>query len=235
MAGRDGDVFLNVADTNRGRVAGGDVIEAYVHDPASTGEPPEQLRAFQRVWLAPGQTKLVTLEFRPSSFAYWRSGPATGTTPGTTSPTTPTATPSPQPSGHWTIAPGAYRIDLGGSSEQFDGSVTLRMGQRSAWRSVAHGTVRLAARRSGGPNRLSRISSSTAGALRRLEEQRSELGGDRRVPGDRDATSEERGHRIRAPGNQPDQFAGAERDRERRLVAINAAPDRQRPSEKSSR
>ena len=134
--GQDGSVLVRVADTNRGHVAGADVIEAYVHDPASTGEPPEQLRAFQRVWLTPGQTKLVTLQFRPSSFAYWTSGPGTGTTPGTTSPTTPTATPSPQPPGHWTIAPGAYRIDVGGSSEQFDASVTLRLGQRPDARSL---------------------------------------------------------------------------------------------------
>ncbi len=133
---RDGDVVVRVADTNRGRVAGADVVEGYVHDPPSTGEPPEQLRAFQRVWLAPGETKLVTLEFRPSSFAYWASGPATGTTPGTTSPTTPTATRSPEPPGHWTIAPGAYRIDVGGSSQQFDGGVTLRMGQRQDARSL---------------------------------------------------------------------------------------------------
>jgi beta-glucosidase len=133
---RDGDVVVRVADTNRGRVAGADVVEGYVHDPASTGEPPEQLRAFQRVWLAPGETKLVTLEFRPSSFAYWASGPATGTTPGTTSPTTPTATPSSQPPGHWTIAAGPYRIDVGGSSAQFDGSVTLRLGQRRDARSL---------------------------------------------------------------------------------------------------
>jgi hypothetical protein len=88
------------------------------------------------VWLAPGETKLVTLEFRPSSFAYWASGPATGTTPGTTSPTTPTATPSSQPPGHWTIAAGPYRIDVGGSSAQFDGSVTLRLGQRRDARSL---------------------------------------------------------------------------------------------------
>ena len=53
------------------------------------------------------------------------SGPATGTTPGTTSPTTPTATPSAQPPGHWTIAPGTYRIDVGSSSEQFDGGVAF--------------------------------------------------------------------------------------------------------------
>jgi beta-glucosidase len=125
LTGRDGDVLVAVADTNRGHTAGADVVQGYVHDPTSTGEPPEQLRAFEKVWLAPGQTKVVTLEFRPSAFAYWNSGPATGTTPGTTSPTTPTAMPSPQPAGHWTIAPGIYRIDIGSSSEQFDGGVVL--------------------------------------------------------------------------------------------------------------
>jgi beta-glucosidase len=132
-AGRGGDVVVRVADTNRGRVAGADVVEGYVHDPASTGEPPEQLRAFQKVWLAPGQTQVVSLAFRPSSFAYWNSGPATGTAPGTTSPTTPTATRSPQPPGHWSIAAGTYRIDVGSSSAQFDGSVPLHLnGARDA-------------------------------------------------------------------------------------------------------
>jgi beta-glucosidase len=130
---RDGNVVVRVADTNRGRVAGADVVEGYVHDPASTGEPPEQLRAFQKVWLAPGQSEVVSLVFRPSSFAYWSSGPATGTAPGTTSPATPTATPSSQPAGHWAIAPGTYRIDVGGSSEQFDGSIAIHLdGARDA-------------------------------------------------------------------------------------------------------
>jgi beta-glucosidase len=133
---RNGDVFVEVADTNRGRLPGADVIQGYVHDPASTGEPPEQLRAFQKVWLAAGQTELVSLAFRPGSFAYWSSGPATGTTPGTTSPATPTAARSPQPPGHWTIAPGDYRIDVGSSSEQFDGSVNLRLGDVGDVRSL---------------------------------------------------------------------------------------------------
>jgi beta-glucosidase len=126
-ASRHGDVKVLVADTNRGSTAGEDVIEGYVHDPASTGEPPEQLRAFAKVSLAPRQTKFVTLQFRPSSFAYWSSGPATGTTPQTTSATTPSSTGSPQPPGRWTIAPGSYQIDIGGSSEQFDDSTWVHL------------------------------------------------------------------------------------------------------------
>jgi fibronectin type III domain protein len=120
-------VTLRVADTNHGARGGADVIEGYVHDPAFTGEPPEQLRAFAKVWLDPGQTKVVSLQFHPGAFAYWNSGPATGTSPQTTSPTTPQATPSPQPAGHWTVAPGTYRIDIGRSSEQFNDSTQLRL------------------------------------------------------------------------------------------------------------
>ncbi|MGH3282057.1 MAG: fibronectin type III-like domain-contianing protein [Trebonia sp.] len=61
-----------VADTNAGPRSGSDVIEGYVHDPGVTGEPPEQLRAFTRVTLRPGQTKLATLTFQRRPFA----GPA---------------------------------------------------------------------------------------------------------------------------------------------------------------
>jgi beta-glucosidase len=129
--GRDGTVLVRIADTNRGNRAGADVLEGYVHDPASTGEPPEQLRAFTKVSLAPGQTKVVTLVLHPSAFAYWSSGPATGTTPGTTSPTTPTATPAAEPTGRWTITPGLYRIDIGSSSEQFDDSTLVWLGGRT--------------------------------------------------------------------------------------------------------
>ncbi|HEX4010398.1 MAG TPA: glycoside hydrolase family 3 C-terminal domain-containing protein [Solirubrobacteraceae bacterium] len=120
-----GDVTVDVADTNRGRTAGADVVEGYVRDPASTGEPPEQLRAFGKVFLEPGQTRIVQLVFRSSAFAYWSSGPATGTTPATTSPTTPGGSSAPEPAGHWAIAPGLYRIGIGGSSDQFDDSVAV--------------------------------------------------------------------------------------------------------------
>ena len=128
--GRDGTVTVVIKDTNRGSVAGADVIEGYVHDPGYTGEPPEQLRAFTKVMLAPGQSKEVTLTLRPSSFAYWDSGPATGTTPATTSPSTPGVDTSTQPGGQWRIAPGVYRVSVGGSSSQFDDSTSFFLSGR---------------------------------------------------------------------------------------------------------
>jgi hypothetical protein len=77
------------------------------------------------VFLQPGQTRIVRLQLRPSAFAYWDSGPATGTTPATTSPTTPGGENAPEPPGHWTIAPALYRIGIGGSADSFDDSVAV--------------------------------------------------------------------------------------------------------------
>lgn len=126
-AAPDGNVSVVVADTNTGPRAGADVIEGYVRDPGVTGEPPEQLRAFTRVTLRPGQTKLTTLTFPPSAFAYWNSGPAAGTTPGTTSPSAPGAHVTAQPPGQWTIAPGRYSVSVGRSPAQITGSTSFRL------------------------------------------------------------------------------------------------------------
>ena len=124
---RGGDVTVDVADTNRGGTPGADVVEGYVHDPSSTGEPPEQLRAFSKVFLWPHQTRIVRLVMHPSAFAFWSSGPATGTQPATTSPTTPSATRSAQPAGQWTVAPGAYRVGVGASVDDIDDSVSFHL------------------------------------------------------------------------------------------------------------
>ena len=51
--------------TNTGHRAGADVAQLYVGDPASTGEPAEQLKGFQRVTLRPGETTRVTFTARP--------------------------------------------------------------------------------------------------------------------------------------------------------------------------
>jgi hypothetical protein len=69
----------------------------------------------------------VKLTFRPSSFAYWDSGPASGTTPQTTSPSTPGVDNSTQPGGQWTIAAGQYTISVGSSSTQFDDSTRIHL------------------------------------------------------------------------------------------------------------
>jgi len=123
----EGSSTVVVGDTNRGSRTGADVVEGYVQDPSSTGEPPEQLRAFSKVTLAPGSTTRVKLTFRPSSFAYWDSGAAAGITPQTTSPSAPGVDNSTQPGGQWTIAPGQYTISVGGSSTQFDDSTRIHL------------------------------------------------------------------------------------------------------------
>jgi beta-glucosidase len=76
--------------TNTGQRAGADVAQLYVGDPASTGEPAEQLKGFQRVTLRPGQTTRVTFTVGRQAFAWWN--------------------------GQWTVTPGTYTLMVGDSS-----------------------------------------------------------------------------------------------------------------------
>ncbi|HWC79295.1 MAG TPA: glycoside hydrolase family 3 C-terminal domain-containing protein [Pseudonocardiaceae bacterium] len=70
---RDGTVGVSVEVTNTGSRAGADVAQVYLTDPAGAGEPPVQLRGFQRVQLAPGQTRRVSLTLDRSAFQIWDS------------------------------------------------------------------------------------------------------------------------------------------------------------------
>lgn len=54
-------VSVSVSVANTGVVRGTDVVQVYVKDPASAGEPPEQLRAFARISLKPGESRVVTM------------------------------------------------------------------------------------------------------------------------------------------------------------------------------
>jgi beta-glucosidase len=86
-----GHVTVSADVTNTGRRAGADVAQLYVGDPASTGEPAEQLKGFQRVTLQPGQTTQVSFTLGQSAFAWW----------GTSG---------------WTVTPGSYALMVGDSS-----------------------------------------------------------------------------------------------------------------------
>jgi beta-glucosidase len=87
--GRDG--YRVSADvTNTGHRTGADVAQLYVGDPASTGEPIEQLKGFQRVTLRPGQTTRVTFTVDRQAFAWWN--------------------------GQWAVTPGTYTLMVGDSS-----------------------------------------------------------------------------------------------------------------------
>ena len=64
-----GGVRFNV--TNTGAVAGAEVAQLYLGFPASAGEPPQQLKGFARVQLAPGESKTVQLPLAARAFSTW--------------------------------------------------------------------------------------------------------------------------------------------------------------------
>jgi beta-glucosidase len=57
--------------TNTGRVTGSDVVQLYLGDPAASGEPPRQLKGFQKVTLRPGQSATVTFSLDGHDLSYW--------------------------------------------------------------------------------------------------------------------------------------------------------------------
>jgi beta-glucosidase len=90
--------------TNTGSVAGADVAQLYVGDPAASQDPPEQLKGFQRVMLNPGQSTTVTFPLSIHDLASWS---ATGN--------------------QWEAQAGAYSIKVGDASDNLPltGSTSL--------------------------------------------------------------------------------------------------------------
>ncbi|MFL5909957.1 MAG: beta-glucosidase family protein [Gaiellaceae bacterium] len=78
---------------NVGNRPGTEIPQLYVDDPVAAGEPPKQLQGYQRVFLRPHKSVIVTMTLTRRAFAYWDS----------------TAT-------KWRVEPGLYRILVGSSS-----------------------------------------------------------------------------------------------------------------------
>jgi beta-glucosidase len=69
----NGDATVTAKITNTGSVAGADVAQMYVGDPAASDDPPEQLKGFQRVNLNPGQSATVSFPLTIHDLASWSS------------------------------------------------------------------------------------------------------------------------------------------------------------------
>ncbi len=67
----NGKATVTATVTNTGTVAGADVAQLYVGDPAASQDPPEQLAGFQRVTLNPGQAATVTFPITIHNLASW--------------------------------------------------------------------------------------------------------------------------------------------------------------------
>ncbi len=66
-------VTVRATITNTGRVAGSDVAQLYLSDPAAATEPPRQLKGFQKVTLQPGQSATVRFSLNGHDLSYWNS------------------------------------------------------------------------------------------------------------------------------------------------------------------
>ncbi|HVC25759.1 MAG TPA: glycoside hydrolase family 3 C-terminal domain-containing protein [Acidimicrobiales bacterium] len=69
---RDAEGYVaSLRVTNTGSRAGSEVVEAYLHYPATADEPPIGLKAFATVALAPGAARTVTLDLPRTAFTIW--------------------------------------------------------------------------------------------------------------------------------------------------------------------
>jgi beta-glucosidase len=69
-----GTIQISVPVTNTGQQTGAEVVQCYIQYPQGSGEPPRQLRAFDRVNLAPGQTENATLSLDSAAFQVYTDG-----------------------------------------------------------------------------------------------------------------------------------------------------------------
>jgi beta-glucosidase len=68
----NGSVTATVDVTNTGSRSGDEVVQLYIHDPVATiSQPVRRLRGFQRVTLAPGQTKTVSFTLNRSDVGFY--------------------------------------------------------------------------------------------------------------------------------------------------------------------
>jgi beta-glucosidase len=79
-----GTLTVSADVTNTGSVAGDDVAQLYIHqDGTSILQPIRRLDGFQRVTLAPGQTKTVTFTLGPSNIGFYNNQGQFEVDPGT--------------------------------------------------------------------------------------------------------------------------------------------------------
>ena len=70
--GKGHAIKFKIPVTNTGHIRGAEVIQLYVNDQESSLPRPEkELKAFEKVWLDPGQTKVVELVVNEEDLRYF--------------------------------------------------------------------------------------------------------------------------------------------------------------------
>ncbi|GAA3433792.1 glycoside hydrolase family 3 C-terminal domain-containing protein [Kutzneria kofuensis] len=104
----NGKIRVSADVTNTGRRSGAEVAQLYLSAPASVGEPANQLKGFQKVELAPRQTRRVTFELSAQDASYWNTDAQ-----------------------EWTLGAGKYTVHIGDSSRNLPLSDSFRVDRTS--------------------------------------------------------------------------------------------------------
>ena len=67
---------VSVRVSNTGKRDGTAVVQLYVGFPASTEEPPNQLKGFTKVFVKAGRSRIVRLELDQPAFSFWSESDA---------------------------------------------------------------------------------------------------------------------------------------------------------------
>ncbi|WLI77163.1 glycoside hydrolase family 3 N-terminal domain-containing protein [Kosakonia sp. H02] len=116
----DGEIALRVQVTNTGERSGSEVVQLYVRDKvASMVRPVQELKAFQRVALNPGETAALTFTLPVDMLNFTRRD------------------------GQRIVEPGEFELQVGASSADIRGRVTVQVSGEtrvlpSAWRMMSH-------------------------------------------------------------------------------------------------
>ncbi len=94
---------LHVLVTNTGSVRGAETVQCYVRDSeASVARPQQELKAFAKAWLDPGESRDLTLRLDERAFAFWDVAEHA-----------------------WTVEPGEFELRVGTSSRAIAHRLTI--------------------------------------------------------------------------------------------------------------
>ena len=124
--GRPALATATLTIANTGPRLGAEVAQLYIGDPRKAGEPPKQLKGFEKVLLRPGARTTLKLPIDFRSLAHWSDA-----------------------AHRWQVGPGCYRVLVGDSSRKLPLSATIAVGGarcKGAKVHVTSATLRRAAR-----------------------------------------------------------------------------------------
>ncbi len=96
---------VTVKVTNTGSRSGAEVPQLYVGMPKAATEPPKQLKGYEKIALAPTETKTATFKLDQRSFSHWSDS-----------------------SNGWTVAKGCYTLMVGSSSRDIKQQAVVGVG-----------------------------------------------------------------------------------------------------------